>query len=1209
MGVIRLAHSNLRIQKIVSLIASLLVGAEAITSLEAQPPMGKETGVPSYTTFDPETTGTERGVNSIRMDCLGRLLIATGSDLVTFDGRVWVSYRQEFEGEGKMPHLLDTVLGSDGKLYAGTDSGLFEVDFVAGNKFTLISVVDEVPANWPPSFQFDRLIGEGDFIYAYGITHVARFSVRNRQMELLIDRDYGISHFLPSSEDAQYIFNTIGGLWKREEGSWTELRRTGDPITMRIVRSSIKRPDGRVFLGTEDWGVFEFDKGELKEVPTEIDDVETPPIVDMTNMPGDLYAVSLLGFGVALIDKDGNFKQVLGRSLDNRFGETENLLHAGNGIVWGSLENSIVRIRFMDPISEYANYVHHVMPFPRAEKHNGVLHLITDFNLLKAEYYKGGALKEFVERPAVVDDKLNFVLSTSDGLLCATNRRVYLLKDSNEVTCELMHDDTLLMSHVPGREDLVACISIKEYFLLRNEDGQWRKYGESVPSPGMALEVLATENDGIWVEHGLASVARLEVVNERLEVQLFDESDGIGSEWINVWNIDGEVYLSKSSGEYVHWNRDTASFDLNIGVMSNIASRFSGPTKGAMDHDGNIWVPANAEHGILLRQEDGSYIHDNRSLNPISDESIIKMDVGEFGDIWMRGRHFFARYDQDYAQAAPALEAPRIYRLELAEKRKVIYDSRWDDSGEEINLRYADNSVWFHFTDPTIGYVEKPIVQYFLEGHSEDWVDADGQESISISNISEGQYCIKIRNTMDGVVFGPEASLSFAVEPPFFRTTWAYISYVLFSAALLYGLVKYTRFLERRKSEQLHQLVKIRTRELDEANNELRVMYDKAEAGNRAKSSFIAMISHEMRTPLNSVIGPASVLIDEFKDGPERITKMLSMIHGSGRHLLSLINDILDFSGNESSKNTLVIAKFDICLMIEELADAFSMKANAKGLSFGCEIDDDLPCYWEGDVTRMRQVVINLLDNAIKCTDEGSVELVVRQDSEPRELVIEVNDTGIGVEEGLDGGIFDPFVQGGNSLNRLHEGTGLGLAICKQLVEQMEGDIGYMDRVGGGSTFWIRIPILSSERENAYEGEPMGDWRDIDFSGFRALVAEDNLGNRKVIEIHLSKIGCEVDLAASGEEALELLKEREYDIVTLDLKMPGLDGFETAKAIREMGGSYADIPLVALSAYLSDEIVERCKKSGFTEFLDKPISLEEVGQLLMRRLHQKEAAL
>ncbi|MDQ8204079.1 ATP-binding protein [Pelagicoccus sp. SDUM812003] len=1160
----------------------------------------RETGVPSFRVFEPEMTGVHQGINSIRQDGLGRLLIASGTDLVTFDGNDWVQYRQvSFHGE-KTWAVLDTVVGGDGVLYAGTEYGFHKIEFLRGFQFRLVPVFQEEGKEPRSMFYFRKLQSAGDGIYGFGYRHLSYFDLEKGELRHLTHRrDFGISHAARDADGDLFLFNTVGGLWKREAERWVEKRPAGDPSSMRVVRSHVELPDGRLILGTDYHGLLELANDSLVAYPTEIDDVGASTVKDLALLQDGHIVVSLLGFGVALMNEAGEFVQVMSRDLDYRFSEASHLLPTSDGVVWAALEDSVARIRFMDPISEYTPYVGESLLFPRFARRDGRMHVIANFELHAAQYYRGGALKGFQKRPVPKADRLNFIYPVEEGLLCAGNRRIFLLRDDDSIETVADAKHTYLIAPIGQGGGLLACASQESYFLLERRSGSWSAKGQGIPSGGMSYEYVTASDGSVWIEHGLGKVARLSLKNEALSARIFTEQDGIGNSWINLWEIDGEALLSQDGDPYVKWVEEQGRFVEVNGVMDMIRSEFNGPTKGSQDVDGNVWVPASASHGVLRRSADGSYWKDSVTLSIVNNERILKARPGDVGEIWMRGVNFVGRYDERYALNEGEAQAPTVYRIESLENPETLFDlsDRAEDS--VFAFPYKDRNLRFLFTAPTLGARRAVAYEVFLSGLTDGWVSRDGVSSFEVANLAAGDYEFKVRVRYEGGRTGPEAQLAFSLEPPFYRSGVAYLSYGAFGAFMMIGIVTAARKRERGKNRLLKELVEKRTQELDAANASLKEMFEKAEAGNAAKSTFIATISHEMRTPLNAIIGPSSMLAEELKGLTGSQKKMLSLIHNSATHLLSLINDILTFSGKGGKASEVSLREFDLHLLLDELTDAFSQKAVSKGLDLRCRIEDGTPVCWLGDEMRIRQLVINLLDNAHKFTDEGAITLEAsRGEGSGGVLRIQVSDTGIGVGPMDVESIFDPFVQGEDVTERSYEGTGLGLAICKQLVEQLGGRIGCEPLDPCGSLFWFEIPMESLDAKlTASRNSELTDERLLKLNGKRILVAEDDQSNRAVAELELDRLGCQATFAANGEQAVSLLAQHRFDAVVLDLKMPKMDGLQVVKTLRAQE-SERRVPVIAASSYLSDQMRRQCREAGFDGFLDKPIELGEFARAL-----------
>ncbi len=556
--------------------------------------------------------------------------------------------------------------------------------------------------------------------------------------------------------------------------------------------------------------------------------------------------------------------------------------------------------------------------------------------------------------------------------------------------------------------------------------------------------------------------------------------------------------------------------------------------------------------------------------------------AGGDGTLWVSGRDALVRVD-----VTRALASKRTPPTALVREVQQRHAGRWGPSVATapggLRLAYSREPVTFSFSALRFDAAAGLAYQTRLRGYDDAWSEWSPRGEVSFTNISGGPFNFEVRaRDADGQV-GPIASFTISIAPPWHQQPAAYALYALALAGGVVGFVRWRLLRSERERQRLERLVADRTAELAIAK-------DQAEAANRAKSTFLANMSHELRTPLNGVIGYAQVLMKD-RELTAKNRERLRIVQSSGEHLLRMINEVLDFSKIEAGRMDLAPTPFHLPQLLRDIAAAASSRFEEKEIEFVFDPAPGLPELVVGDPLKLRQVIDNLLGNAAKFTAAGSVRFEARPVA-PETIEFGVRDTGVGIGEADLARLFQPFQQAADG-RPPEPGTGLGLVISQRIVELMGGKLEVESRPGSGSRFFfvVRLPVLAVDAD----ARSAATSRIVGYRGRRRrlLVVDDIATNRHVLRDLLTPLGFELFEAAGGVEALALAPELQPDVVFLDLRMPGIDGLELAKRLRERPGG-EKMKLIAMSASVLSFNREKAFAAGCDDFLPKPFREDDL---------------
>jgi signal transduction histidine kinase/CheY-like chemotaxis protein len=969
-------------------------------------------------------------------------------------------------------------------------------------------------------------------------------------------------------------------------------------------------------LIVRDLGIFRRTGATLVPWPTDIDSlIKSAGIFRAKWILGQYLAVLVQNNGVYLLNQEGHLVE----SLTNNSGLADAGFEARgedrDGGLWVGTDTEITRIQFAAGYTEFD----HELGLPKGfitdvTRYRGKIYAATQHGIYVLSAGQDASVPSHFLRFGEQPDRFFEITIGDANAFAISDTGAYSLDVSSSRLVPIGSPGALI---VPSRTDPKRLFLSTKTGLesITNSGGQWSSEGQLSQLPyyigGLTEDekgdlFLCTESNGFyWVQlnRGAQPLFR----DARIERLVDTQGRSVPSGQAPACRWRGQMLFVNSDRVWklVPGRNQLEPFEL---TAKSLPGRNVQMITRSRLTDDYVWVssrPPNAgpETGFEVGRlySTGRYEALSHAvsyplgvINSVWDENVESEPVA-----WIAG---------DYGLMRALLDRPAFSKrkFELYPSQIVTPDGKRIpiQDGKELTLTYDERDFLVHFGTDHFGVGNELYYQATLEGtvvHRSPTINAPLWRS---GALNEGHHRLLVEAKDSDGIESKELTLAFTIEPPWYRTLWMEIIWGLLIILIVYLFIRWRTWQMTLRQRQLVQTVDLRTRELRLNEIELRKAKDaaelergRAETANRAKTAFLANMSHELRTPINSILGYTQILLRRREPGDDGGAKLRTIL-ASGEHLLEMINEVLDLSRVESGKVSVELRSLELPKFIAGIVDEFQLRAAHGQLRFIHEIHGELPQWIETDPLRLRQLLYNLLGNAVKFTTQGEIALRVYVTSE--QLRFEVKDTGKGIPQADLPSIFKPFYQASNN-QLIGQGVGLGLYISKQIVQSLGGKISIASEPSRGSTFSFEIPRRDANPVNPEPASP----QIIGYEGpvRKILVVDDEPLNRSMLRELLSTVGFDTVAAESTEQALSLLKDN-FDAVISDIRMRGYDGHTFCRRVRS-SEEIKNLILIASSGSVFADDQRLALASGFNDFLPKPVMEEELFEILRRHLKVK----
>lgn len=1205
----------------------------------------QQIGLPSIQNFGAEDYQAHPQNYDIAQDQEGLMYFANGNGLLQYDG---VNWRTLPLPKGGIAYSVGC--SKQGTIYVGGEG---ELGYLEPDKHGVLqyqSLLEALPEAFRDFTYAWQIAVTEAFVYFMTDKYLLAWPVQGTENQFktwTLKNIYHTSHVI---EDEFYLWEWARGL-EKIVGDSIQVLPGGEAFANSTIRllASLDDPSGKLFVGTVQKGFATYDGAEAKGIQLSqklkslIDEGSLSNSVRLLN--GD-FAFSTLGGGIILTNSDYQILQVLDEATGLGDNQITDLFVDRSGNLWASMYDGLSQIEFPSPFTFYSEELGLTGHTQGTFHYRDALYVYGYSGIFQlSESTLGDNRTQFRFRENILPDRsaINTFMYLDDQLLVGSNGGLGTInpigRTGNDKTYAFKGTDKLLRSRF--RQDLFYAAMGNTIGLFQKDIEDWKFIGNISGLTELAYTIEETAPGQLWVttsnyvfqitiEETIAQQNGIVKADpDRLiptQINIFDKSHGLPEGYVSVHLVNNEAIFATSTG-LRRFNSIEQQFEPELSLPYTDTTRAIAFMQ--VQANGNLWFISKGQDSTSLIQlkanGNDQYSIQSSNFQHIYSQGLsitnIEEDPKDQNIAWISTSGGLIKYDaevkMDYEETYPVL-----IRQVLVNSDSLMYGGGANTDEEMPKLAFAFNSMRFEYAAPTYVLPEKTNYQVRLEGFDETWSPWTTEARKDYTKLPEGRYTFRVRAQNVFGTLGEEGSFSFSILPPWYRSWWAYLIYIVAGLGALLGFTyTYNAWRTRRLVEQNLELERL----VAEQTEELRLSNEKLKELDRLKSQFFTNISHEFRTPLTIISGMAN----QIKQSPSKwLEKGTAMILRNSANLLHLINQILDLRKLERGGMQVNNIQGDIIYYLRYLLESFHSLAENKEIKIHF-LNSTESLMMDFDKDKMMQIFTNLISNALKFTPEkGNIyvrtEMDVAQEEELPHLHIKVQDTGIGIAEEKLANVFDRFFQVEGSQKKTSgkksKGSGIGLSLVQELVQLLDGQIEVSSELGRGTTFHITLPItneapieeleqmaeivvaapLSPAKVELPTASPSESQNLQQIEKPQLLIVEDNPDVVHYLHSLLEE-RYHLQIATDGEEGIDMALSSIPDLIISDVMMPYKNGYELCDTLKR-DSTTSHIPIILLTSRSDEESRLTGLEKGADAYLTKPFNPEELF-LRLKKLH------